>query len=235
MITISIDGYSYGKVSTLALKLSYYIYGDEFYSYTISSSGGDTPIVKLASENGKVVIFIEDKVYFQRFQVKAFAHGMSEQAAWFQGWTAADEALVGTNIVTLPYSNRFAGNVYGENFYLSGKVGIGTMTPKESLSVNGNVRAKEFKVESANWPDHVFDPSYERMSLEELELFIKKHRHLPEIPSAAEIEEHGQSLGEMNKLLIKKIEELTLELIETRKMIKQQDSTIKELKITLQQ
>lgn len=234
MVTIDIDGYSYGKVATLALKLSYYIYADQFYNYTMSSAGGDTPIVKLANENGKVVIFIDDKVYFQRFQVNAFAHGMSEQAVWFQGWTVADEPLVGSNVVTVPYSNRFAGNVNAVNLYLSGRVGIGTTSPREALSVNGNIRAKEIKVEAINWPDYVFDPSYKKMSLEEVELFIKKYRHLPGIPSAAEINEKGHSLGEMNELLLKKIEELTLEMIETRKLIKNQDLMIKELKAKIQ-
>lgn len=88
----------------------------------------------------------------------------------------------------------------------SGNVGIGTDTPKEKLSVNGNIRAHQVKVEVANWPDYVFDPNYKMRSLEETERFIKQHGHLPEVPKAMEVETDGISLGEMNKILLKKIE-----------------------------
>ena len=96
----------------------------------------------------------------------------------------------------------------------NGNIGVGTTTPAEKLSVNGKIRAHEIKVETSNWPDYVFEPSYNRPSLSELETFIKVNKHLPEIPSAKEVEENGVSLGEMNAKLLKKIEELTLHLIE---------------------
>lgn len=102
----------------------------------------------------------------------------------------------------------------------SGNVGIGTDTPKEKLSVNGNIRAQQVKVEVANWPDYVFDPNYKMRSLEETERFIKQHGHLPEVPKATEVEKDGISLGEMNKILLKKIEELTLNVIENKKRAK---------------
>jgi hypothetical protein len=99
----------------------------------------------------------------------------------------------------------------------NGDVGIGTTTPKEKLSVNGKIRAHEIKVETANWPDYVFSPSYKLPDLSETEQFIKENQHLPEIPSAAEVEKDGVSLGEMNAKLLKKIEELTLHLIQKEK------------------
>jgi hypothetical protein len=100
---------------------------------------------------------------------------------------------------------------------LAGNVGIGTNTPKEKLSVNGKIRAHEVKVETANWPDYVFSPSYKLPDLKETEKFIKANNHLPDIPSAAEVEKEGVNLGEMNARLLKKIEELTLYLIELKK------------------
>ena len=100
-----------------------------------------------------------------------------------------------------------------------GNIGMGTITPKEKLSVRGKIRAEEIKVEAANWPDYVFDANHQFLSLRELETYIKHHRHLPEVPSAAEVKENGIALGEMNKLLLKKIEELTLYLIEKDKEI----------------
>ncbi|WP_236581901.1 hypothetical protein [Sphingobacterium spiritivorum] len=99
----------------------------------------------------------------------------------------------------------------------NGYTGIGTTTPTERLAVNGNIRAKEIKVESANWPDYVFEEDYKLIPLAEVEAFIKANKHLPDVPSAKVIEEDGLSVGEMNKLMMKKIEELTLHLIEKEK------------------
>ncbi|PRD44961.1 hypothetical protein C5745_18830 [Sphingobacterium haloxyli] len=102
---------------------------------------------------------------------------------------------------------------------IGGFVGIGTSRPKEKLSVNGNIRAREIKVEIANWPDYVFRKDYELKPLSEVERYINENGHLPEIPKAEDVENEGVSLGEMNKLLLKKVEELTLHLIEKEKNI----------------
>lgn len=110
-----------------------------------------------------------------------------------------------------------------------GSFGIGTSTPTEKLSVNGKIRAKEIKVEATGWPDYVFEDGYQSKSLTELEAFIKQYKHLPEVPSAKEVEQNGVALGEMNKILLKKIEELTLLLIEQNKKNEQQDELIKKL------
>jgi len=75
-------------------------------------------------------------------------------------------------------------------------------------------------VETANWSDYVFKPEYQLPSLIKTEQFIKENGHLPEIPKASEVEANGLSLGEMNRLMMKKIEELTLHLIEQQKQIK---------------
>ena len=110
-----------------------------------------------------------------------------------------------------------------------GNVRIGTATPTEKLSVNGKIRAKELKVETANWPDYVFGSSYSLPDLKETEQFIKENKHLPEIPSAAEVKENGIELGEMNAKLLKKIEELTLYIIEIQKADEQRDNVINTL------
>jgi hypothetical protein len=121
----------------------------------------------------------------------------------------------------------------GESLILNpsgGNVGIGTTTPREKLSVNGKIRAREVKVEPINnWPDYVFDEGYKPLSLYEIETFIKKHKHLPEVPSAKEVGENGLELGEMNRLLLKKVEELTLHLIEKEKELKETNSRVDDL------
>lgn len=99
----------------------------------------------------------------------------------------------------------------------NGNVGIGTITPNSKLAVNGNIRAREIKVENGNWPDYVFLPSYQLPSLQEMEKHIKEKGHLSGIPSALEVKTNGINLGEMNALLLKKIEELTLIMIEMQK------------------
>ncbi|MEM7298461.1 MAG: hypothetical protein AAF391_09385 [Bacteroidota bacterium] len=106
--------------------------------------------------------------------------------------------------------------------YAYGKVGIGTTSPTEKLEVNGTIRSKEVKVEASGWPDYVFEESYELWTLEETEAFIKENKHLPEIPSAEEIEANGVQLGEMNRLLLQKIEELTLSMIKMNKLHKKE-------------
>ncbi|MBB5622115.1 hypothetical protein HDE69_003180 [Pedobacter cryoconitis] len=120
---------------------------------------------------------------------------------------------------------------YGDDLVVDGigNIGIGTFSPKEKLSVNGRVRAKEIMVENENWPDYVFEEGYKINTLSELEQYIKINKHLPEIPSAQKVKENGIELGEMNSLLLKKIEELTLHLIDQQKKIDQQGRQIDQL------
>ncbi len=112
-----------------------------------------------------------------------------------------------------------------------GKVGIGTTTPDEKLTVYGKIHSQEVKVDlSVPGPDYVFEPTYNLPSLSELKAFVDKNRHLPEIPSAAEMAKNGIDLGDMNTKLLKKVEELTLYLIEKDKettVLKQQEATNK--------
>ena len=87
------------------------------------------------------------------------------------------------------------------------------------LSADGLLMAKEVKVTLTGWPDYVFGDGYKLLSLEETERYIRDNGHLPDVPSAAEVEEEGLSLGEMNKVLLQKVEELTLHVIELQKQI----------------
>lgn len=95
----------------------------------------------------------------------------------------------------------------------NGNVGIGTASPNAKLAVNGNIRAHEIKVETANWPDYVFAKDYNLPTLEEIDNHIKEKGHLQGIPPASEVEANGVDLGSMNAKLLQKIEELTLHLI----------------------
>jgi len=113
-------------------------------------------------------------------------------------------------------------NMDNSNLFVAGRVGIGTDDPKGySLAVKGNVIAESITVKtSSTWPDYVFGKSYALMPLSEIEDYIKNNQHLPDMPSAAVIQTDGINLGEINILLTKKIEELTLHLIAKDKEIK---------------
>jgi len=110
----------------------------------------------------------------------------------------------------------------------SGFVGIGTTDPKARLSVNGDVYAKKVRVTPDEWADYVFEPSYVLPSLQELEGYIREHKHLPEIPSAKEVSEQGLDVGLNQAKLLKKIEEMTLYLIEQEKRLAAQKKVIEE-------
>jgi len=93
---------------------------------------------------------------------------------------------------------------------------------KQYLYVAGGVRATTVKVDAySNWPDYVFEKSYELMSLTETEEYMDANSHLPGVPSAAEVTKDGIELAEMNAILLQKMEELTLHLIEMQKQVNQ--------------
>lgn len=111
----------------------------------------------------------------------------------------------------------------------NGKIGIGTNNPDELLTVKGKIHTQEVIVDlqGAVAPDYVFElyaegtsklkPTYQLMSLQALDAFVKKHKHLPKVPSAETLEKEGMSLKEMNLLLLEKVEELTLYTLQQQK------------------
>ena len=124
----------------------------------------------------------------------------------------------------------------------AGNIGIGT-TKFDYVSSTGPIQAKlaldgylvcegitvvgEDNVPSS---DYVFEADYNLLSLTEVETFIKENKHLPEVPSAEEFKNKGYSLGQMDDLLLRKIEELTLYMIEQQKLLKQQSEEIRIIK-----
>jgi hypothetical protein len=115
-----------------------------------------------------------------------------------------------------------------------GNVSIGTAQPNSyKLAVAGTIGAwGEVRVfgTGSQFPDYVFDPSYKLPALEETEKYVKENHHLPEVPSAKDIAKDGMSLNDMNVILLKKVEELTLYMIEQQKINEIQSKEIKELK-----
>jgi hypothetical protein len=125
-------------------------------------------------------------------------------------------------------------NYGGNNVILnatSGNVGIGTLCPDTKLVVKGMIHTDEVKVDLlvGSGCDYVFDNTYKLPPLAEVQNYIAQNKHLPEVPSAKEMEENGMNVKEMNLLLLKKVEEITLYLIQ----LKNDNETLKKSNETL--
>lgn len=116
--------------------------------------------------------------------------------------------------------------------YLYGDLSIGTEDSKGyKLAVAGKMISEEVVVKLQNaWPDYVFSDTYNLKSIEGLEKYIKIHNKLPGMPSAQDVKESGMEVGETNRLLLEKIEELTLYIIDQNKKIDKMQKEIDTIK-----
>lgn len=138
-------------------------------------------------------------------------------------------SISGGNTVTLPIGGSSSWLLSGSDIYtnLSGKVGIGTASPDEMLTVKGAVRAEEVIVNlTIPGPDYVFEEDYSLMPIDDLEKYIAHYKHLPEIPSAKTLETKGINLSEMNMLILKKVEEMALYVIDHEERISNLENKI---------
>ena len=135
----------------------------------------------------------------------------------------------GMDFYTNPGSNQgFGYMIHRMRLTESGSLGIGTTNPGScKLAVEGTIGAHKVKVTQNGWSDYVFDSSYQLPTLHQVEEYIQQNKHLPEIPSAAEIKKEGLDLGGNQALLLKKIEELTLYIINQDKRIRELESKAK--------
>jgi hypothetical protein len=108
----------------------------------------------------------------------------------------------------------------------AGAVGIGTANPKATLAVNGEMLAKKVRVTGKDWADYVFESSYQLPSLPQVECFIMKHKHLPDVPSAKEVRKNDLDLGQNQVILLQKIEEMILYLIAQDKKLREREQRI---------
>lgn len=111
-----------------------------------------------------------------------------------------------------------------------GRVGIGTDNPDAMLQVRGNIHAEEVKIDLLNWADFVFEDEYKLPKLSQVKKYIDINGHLEGIPSTKEVLENGVNLGELNKKLLQKVEELTLYTIEQEDKISKLKSELSNYK-----
>jgi len=115
--------------------------------------------------------------------------------------------------VIAPWSN----SLNGLRIDKDGNVGIGTFaTNGNMLAVKGTAVFLKAIVKAPNtvWPDYVFDSSYNLLPLVGLKHFLTENKHLPDMPTAGTVEKDGIDLGNKQAMLLKKVEELTLYIIE---------------------
>ncbi|GHT25396.1 hypothetical protein AGMMS4957_20150 [Bacteroidia bacterium] len=142
--------------------------------------------------------------------------------------SAASATIGGTLTAATIKGNVEAGTLSATKATISGNVGIGTTNPSSKLHVNGTIRAKELKIEESIGADFVFNDDYTLKPLSEVNHFIKENKHLPEIPSAAEMTSEGVGVGELQMKMLQKIEELTLYVIQQDKKIEALNAKIEE-------
>jgi len=169
---------------------------------------------------------------------KGFSIDQYNHAVRIRQYEDADMTLENNNATLVLSSNGKVGigsvssgnhkfNVSGSAQVTGSFTGGGSATFAGSLTVGdgfrctsaGALKVKSLRVTLTDWSDYVFDPAYRLRPLDEVEDYVQQHHHLPDIPSAAEVEEKGVDVGEMNKLLLQKVEELTLYVIDLQKQL----------------
>jgi hypothetical protein len=170
-----------------------------------------------------------------------FYTGSAWQALGFAGNLAGEWGNLG-NAVPSPDTN-FVGTTDAEPLVfrtddsdqmaitVSGSVGIGTATPQTNarLAVNGTIYAQKIEATQTGWPDFVFEPGYSLMPLPSLQRYIQQHRRLPGLISAKDAAVNGVDLGDNQAILLQKVEELTLYLIEAHKQTAARQQEIDQL------
>lgn len=188
------------------------------YNPKLNIRGSEVRFSNYNNANTKVIIQSLSNVNYNQWSSHPFTITTGNSTGDFSLCMGVDK----TNKCT--YISSFNMSLGGGNLTLNplgGTVSIGTVYSQGyKLAVAGKIIAEEIVVSlRAQWPDYVFDENYDLKSLYEVEQYINEHKYLPNIPSAKEIEENGISIGEMNCILLEKIEELTLYTVNQQNLI----------------
>lgn len=218
-----------------SLRVDNFTYGMDAPTHTgkiISFAGR----ILCAQENNDIIVYLRGGTLFYYGNAELIRNNGTYQDATGQSLTSVPITDPLYNLPKGTYYGTYDINAKTSNFAAieNGNVGIGISKPINKLDVNGVIHAKEVKVDLQNWPDYVFKKGYNMMSLKEIEDFIKKNGHLPNMPSAVKVESEGAKLGEISLKLVEKIEELTLHSINQNKTIEEQNRKISDLETKIE-
>jgi len=175
---------------------------------------------QVQNDNGANAAF-HHAVFGSTYSGTMFGVSLANSATLYADGNSISGILIGTKSatpITIGTNNAAAITVLS-----GGNVGIGTTNPGSyRLAVNGGIHSQSVNVDLTGWPDFVFKKEYQLLSLTEVKTYIDQNHHLPEMPSEQEVIKEGINLGEMNKLLTKKVEELTLYVIQQDKIENEQ-------------
>lgn len=224
--TLSSAGYL-GIGTTTPTKMLHVV-GDGLVEGTMQIDGNETvgDVLTVANRavlcsNGQPLCIGKAHVYELGFGSTYI--GFNAQRMGASGWQRKNNTWLNGGAVIWA---TMSGDIFFANLPSTGGDDVSGISDEEimesvnlALTSDGLLKAKEIKVTLVDWPDYVFSKDYRLMSLPETDAYIKENGHLPGVPSAEEVEAEGLSLGEINKALIQKVEELTLHVIELQKQI----------------
>ncbi len=202
----------------------------------LSNNGTSVGIGKNPSTDDRLAVEdLEATSTAFRSVIRADRTGLVGEAGTLTSWAQADVAIRGA----VDWGNAYSAGIYGSSVldyansagvigYYSNSVFAGLAYRdanndfyagyfQGNVAVNGEIKTKSVRVTLDGFPDYVFESSYDLMPLSDVESFIQEYGHLPNMPSEAEVLENGLGLGEINVILVEKVEELTLHLIQKEK------------------
>jgi hypothetical protein len=189
-----------------------------------------------ASTTRLYVNALNNSIISNQSVIKAFRTGAAGEIGPLTSWSNPDVAIRGE----VDWGNSYSAAVYGKSFldYANSASILGSNSTgsiygalaykaansvlyagyfQGNVAVNGEIMTKSVRVTLDGFPDYVFESTYDLMPLSDVESFIQEYGHLPNMPSEAEVLENGLGLGEINVILVEKVEELTLHLIQKEK------------------
>ncbi len=201
---LHITGYMYGNTDkALDITIGWYHYQSNFYWTQYHSQLGYAKparirLGKYINSNGVTCIRVElsnGGIYWSNYTISATDR--AEFPSYYTGWSYALGEMPSES------TSEIRDVAHQSDITIGGKLSVGTETPPPAdykFAVAGKIIAEELNIKlKSNWPDYVFNPDYNLMPLIQLEAFIKENGHLPDVPSAKEVESNGLLLGEMNK------------------------------------
>ncbi|MCT4671725.1 MAG: hypothetical protein N4A37_00555 [Prolixibacteraceae bacterium] len=243
--TNPIDGTEKSSISgTLNLQADINHTGDQQYFATFSfgvRSGNKVTIKPLLVEYGGATIHknsstaitwnvYKDKqgmhyLWLQQPQYSSYGVFNYEQIGCREYWTIENPPSDYELVWSSSDGERQVSNGYFNNINTKGNIDV-----ERNVSVKGKISASEIRVEDPQTADFVFEENYNLKDLDEVESFITRNKHLPDVPSAKKMIKEGTDLAQMNRILLQKIEELTLYTIKQQKELEKQKKEIIKLK-----